>query len=169
MQIRWPLTARHLGAGRVAELYNPCLNINLGARYLKELLDRYEGSQQLALAAYNYGPARIVSSSDIPEKVMIYVRRVEKNQQEITKKIEDQTPPALLKTEGRIEINRFASQRRAARYIKTLNKMVPEAKFSLSQSRDGLSVVTVDMRNLSPKSRYELMPIVASTGEEANR
>ena len=29
MQIQWPGTARHLGARRVSELYNPCLNIEL--------------------------------------------------------------------------------------------------------------------------------------------
>ena len=32
MQIQWPGTARHLGVKRVAELYNPCLNISLGAQ-----------------------------------------------------------------------------------------------------------------------------------------
>ena len=40
MQIRWPLTARHLGVRRVSELYNPCVNIDIGAGYLAELLDR---------------------------------------------------------------------------------------------------------------------------------
>ena len=59
MQIQWPGTARHLGIFRLSELYEPCTNIDAGARYLKELLDRYDGNVHLALAAYNYGPSRI--------------------------------------------------------------------------------------------------------------
>ena len=59
MQILWPGTARHLGIYRLSELYDPCTNIDAGARYLKELLGKYEGNLHLALAAYNYGPGRI--------------------------------------------------------------------------------------------------------------
>ena len=59
MQILWPDTARHLGIHRLSELYDPCTNIDAGARYLRELLQRYDGDLHLALAAYNYGPGRI--------------------------------------------------------------------------------------------------------------
>lgn len=59
MQILWPVTARHLGLNRLSELYEPCTNIDAGARYLRELLERYDGNVHLALAAYNYGPNRI--------------------------------------------------------------------------------------------------------------
>lgn len=59
MQILWPGTARHLGIHRLSELYEPCTNIDAGARYLQELLDTYDGNLHLALAAYNYGPSRI--------------------------------------------------------------------------------------------------------------
>ena len=59
MQILWPQTARHLGIDRLSELYEPCTNIDAGARYLKELLARYDGNLHLSLAAYNYGPGRI--------------------------------------------------------------------------------------------------------------
>ena len=61
MQILWPGTARHLGIHRLSELYDPCTNIDAGARYLKELLERYDGNLHLALAAYNYGPQRIAT------------------------------------------------------------------------------------------------------------
>ncbi len=61
MQIRWPVTARHLGIYRLSQLYDPCTNIDAGARYLKELLARYDDNLHLALAAYNYGPGRIVA------------------------------------------------------------------------------------------------------------
>jgi hypothetical protein len=59
MQILWPGTANHLGIYRLSELYDPCTNIDAGARYLKEMLARYDGNVHLALAAYNYGPQRI--------------------------------------------------------------------------------------------------------------
>lgn len=59
MQILWPGTARHLGIHRLSDLYDPCTNIDAGARYLKELLARYDGNVHLSLAAYNYGPGRI--------------------------------------------------------------------------------------------------------------
>ena len=59
MQIQWPGTARHLDVYRLSALYEPCTNIGAGARYLRELLDRYDGDLHLALAAYNYGPSRI--------------------------------------------------------------------------------------------------------------
>jgi hypothetical protein len=59
MQIQWPGTANHLGVFRLSALYEPCTNIRAGARYLKELSDRYDGNIHLALAAYNYGPGRI--------------------------------------------------------------------------------------------------------------
>jgi hypothetical protein len=59
MQILWPATANHLGIYRLSDLYDPCTNIDAGARYLKELVERYDGNVHLALAAYNYGPERI--------------------------------------------------------------------------------------------------------------
>ena len=62
MQILWPTTAKHLGIHRLSELYDPCTNIDAGARYLRELLQDYDGNMHLALAAYNYGPGRIPKS-----------------------------------------------------------------------------------------------------------
>ncbi len=59
MQILWPDTARHLGIHRLSELYDPCTNIDAGARYLQELMATYDSNIHLALAAYNYGPGRI--------------------------------------------------------------------------------------------------------------
>jgi hypothetical protein len=67
MQILWPTTANHLGIYRLSQLYEPCTNIDAGARYLREMLERYGGDIHLALAAYNYGPKRIPKSGeDIP-------------------------------------------------------------------------------------------------------
>jgi hypothetical protein len=67
MQILWPSTARELGFGSISDLYQPCRNVDAGARYLKGLMKRYGGDVHLALAAYNYGPGRIpVSGGNIP-------------------------------------------------------------------------------------------------------
>jgi hypothetical protein len=64
MQILWPGTAKHLGIHRLSDLYDPCTNIDAGARYLKELLSKYDGNLHLALAAYNYGPGRIAADGN---------------------------------------------------------------------------------------------------------
>ncbi|MEP6995970.1 MAG: transglycosylase SLT domain-containing protein, partial [Acidobacteriota bacterium] len=44
---------------RRAFLYDPGVNAELGAAYLRRLIDRFGGSPVLALAAYNGGPTRI--------------------------------------------------------------------------------------------------------------
>jgi len=73
MQILWPGTAKHLGLNRLADLLEPCTNVEAGARYLKELLQRYQGNLHRALAAYNYGPSRIpVSGGELPDGAVWY-------------------------------------------------------------------------------------------------
>ena len=42
-----------------ADLMNASLNVRLGARYLGELVRRFDGSVALALAAYNAGPTAV--------------------------------------------------------------------------------------------------------------
>jgi soluble lytic murein transglycosylase len=60
-----PATAKSLSRSvlrqryRRAFLYDPGVNAELGAAYLRELMNRFGGSQVLALAAYNGGPTRI--------------------------------------------------------------------------------------------------------------
>jgi len=58
-----PETAAELG---VADAFDPESNIEAGARYLGELLTRYGGNLELALGAYNAGPARVDSYQGLP-------------------------------------------------------------------------------------------------------
>ena len=76
MQIKWPQTAAHLGATSRASLFDPCTNVDLGGRYLRELTDRYKGNMQRALAAYRIGPTALARANGEPEVVLEYRRRI---------------------------------------------------------------------------------------------
>lgn len=58
-----PLTAREVG---VKNPFNPEENIEGGTRYLRSLLDMFNGDITLALAAYNSGPETVRKFGGIP-------------------------------------------------------------------------------------------------------
>lgn len=58
-----PTTAASQG---VRNAFLPRDNIEGGCRYLRSLLDRYDGSLSLALAAYNAGPERVDAAGGVP-------------------------------------------------------------------------------------------------------
>ena len=51
-----PATARQFG---VSNAFDPNENVRGGVAYLRQLLDRYNGDERLALAAYNAGPGAV--------------------------------------------------------------------------------------------------------------
>lgn len=55
-----PATARWLVPGTSnADLRNPATNLKVGFKYLRNLLNEFEGNQKLALTAYNRGPGTV--------------------------------------------------------------------------------------------------------------
>ena len=59
-----PDTAGSLG---VKNSFDPQQSIEAGARYLKQLIDKYKGDLKLALGAYNAGPAAVDAAGAIPD------------------------------------------------------------------------------------------------------
>lgn len=57
-----PGTARELGV----DPRDPFANLEGGARYLRQQLDRFDGDIEKALAAYNAGPGRVIAAGGIP-------------------------------------------------------------------------------------------------------
>ncbi len=60
------------------ELKNPTKNIMIGAEYLRLLLDEFDGSLELALAAYNAGIAKVKRYNGVPpfNETRAYIRKI---------------------------------------------------------------------------------------------
>jgi soluble lytic murein transglycosylase-like protein len=63
---------------KVKDPFDPAENIAAGSRFLKSLLDRYQGDMAKALAAYNAGPGRVDRDGEVPDipETQNYVGRI---------------------------------------------------------------------------------------------
>lgn len=87
-----PATARGLGVG---DPYDMEQNIMGGAKFLSSLLDRYDGNVELALAAYNAGPANVDKYGGVPpfKETQNYIPKVLAYAGEGGKSSASQNPP----------------------------------------------------------------------------
>jgi len=71
-----PTTAQRFGAN---DAFSPKQNVDAGVKYLKTLLERYNGNLDLALAAYNAGEGAVDRAHGIPafRETRNYVQRVQ--------------------------------------------------------------------------------------------
>ncbi len=71
-----PETARALGA----DAQDPVQNVDAGARYLRQLLEKYDGALWHALAAYNAGAGAVAKYHGIPpySETIDYINKVDK-------------------------------------------------------------------------------------------
>ena len=71
-----PATAAGLG---VTDSFNPEQNVMAGTRFLKDMLTRYGGDIDKALAAYNWGPGNLDrGKSRLPQETSEYLVKVKK-------------------------------------------------------------------------------------------
>lgn len=62
----------------IKDPFDPSENIHAGARYFKQMFDRFNGKLALSLAAYNAGPTAVDRYKTVPpyEETEEYIRRV---------------------------------------------------------------------------------------------
>ena len=75
-------TAKDLG---VRNVFNANENVLAGTRYLKQMLERFNGDEAKALAAYNAGPATVERFAGIPpyQETQAYVEKILKSKRDL--------------------------------------------------------------------------------------
>jgi hypothetical protein len=165
MQIRWPQTGRHLGIQREADLYDPCTNVDAGARYLRELLSRFDNDLHRSLAAYNYGPSRI-AGAEMPEGARWYSQYIYQHLQQIIDA--DHVPSSELlerqavSTGGHLVLMRFNRPQRARDFVYFLQSQVPD--LDVQQQSEVLGQQEVVLVYRDQRERDQALASLAAAG-----
>ncbi len=151
MQILWPQTARHLGLTRLSQLLDPCTNVEAGARYLKELLQKYRGNLHRALAAYNYGPSRIpIAGGVVPSGASWYSGYILRHLDYVLSRTgQDRSEGTSRSYSARDKwlVIRFARPWRAALFVETLQPKFGNIRLDWFERQDGKFDVVISYRN----------------------
>ncbi len=123
MQIKWPETAMDLGITQKEALFDPCINIEAGARYLAGLIRFFQGNLYLALGAYNYGPGAI-RPGRVPDGAHWYASYIHSHLQQLLA-----SSPATM---GQSAIRTFKSFHEAALFVDYLNGCVSGLNLRIS-------------------------------------
>ena len=141
MQILWPGTARHLGLEQMSEVLDPCTNVDAGTRYLKELLQRYDGNLHRSLAAYNYGPARIpVSGGRLPDGAVWYSAYILRHLDYVlngSRKAAGAASRPRYSGQGRLFVIHFSRPYRAAAFVDRLQPGFGDLRLDWFRRADG--------------------------------
>lgn len=173
MQIRWPGTSKHLGIVREADLYDPCTNVDAGARYLQELTAKFDDNLHLAVAAYNYGPGAIAPGA-VPPGARWYSQYIYEHLQHVLGDAIDHVAPprpaSSAEAEGQELLMSFNAQRRARDFIAFMADEIPGVRLQLnSAAKDHHEVVLLfndeDERQnaLSSISAAGISPLISNS------
>lgn len=161
MQILWPGTAKHLGIVDEARLFDPCTNVDAGARYLVELMQRYDGDVHLALAAYNYGPGRIAPDAVVvQEGAAWYSGYIYNHLRYVLGTASSEAArraPANYADEKSQIIITFHDPRRAESFVSYLRDQVPQARldwFDRGLGRYSVVLLYQDEREYASSREY---------------
>lgn len=165
MQIRWPQTSRHLGVNREADLYDPCTNVDAGARYVAELAGKFEQNLHLVVAAYNYGPGRI-NGGDIPEGARWYSQYIYQHLQQVLGEKHVATSalisPSSARQGGYEVLMRFNGSNRARDFIGFLKQQVPH--LNLQQQSEALGQHEVVLLYQDDRERLRALDAIRDSG-----
>lgn len=154
--------------------YDPEQNVEGGVKYLRQLLDRYDGNEEKALAAYNWGMGNVdrlgLDHKNRPKESREYPGKVFENRKSFELPRSDKvssiqpvkSPNQVGKMSEELEDARVASEKRRLNKEDEQNK---ELRKSLASNKGGGNVIisggggNVDKSNMEPPEYNEAMSL----------